>query len=107
MGEAVEVQMACSVDAGEVADQWYRRGFSCDVHTDPAGKEWAECVHDNDELIMVVEGDVELRFKDESHRLRPGVEYLVPACRPHRILNTGNTRCRWLFGYSRDYASTD
>ena len=47
------------VDQAAVERSWRERGFSCGLWVDPPGQVWADYVHDTDELVMVVEGDVE------------------------------------------------
>lgn len=41
----------------KVAQDWKKRGFSCDLWVDPPGRRWEDFVHAVDELVMVVEGD--------------------------------------------------
>jgi len=46
-----------------IARAWRKRDFSCDLWVDPPGQVWADYVHDVDELVMVVEGDVEFEME--------------------------------------------
>jgi quercetin dioxygenase-like cupin family protein len=89
------------VDRDAVASAWRKRGFSCGLWVDPPDQVWADFVHDADELVMVVEGDVELEIEGEKHRPPPGEEVLIPAGASHTVRNLGKTRSRWLYGYRR------
>ena len=41
-------------------------GFGCDVWTDPPGHVWADFVHDVDEIVMLIEGEIEVSFGGED-----------------------------------------
>jgi len=84
-----------------VAESWRARGFSCDLWIDPPGQVWADYVHDVDELVMVVQGEVEFEIDDVVHRPAAGEELLVPARTTHTVRNIGRTESRWLYGYER------
>lgn len=60
------------VDQGSVARSWRERGFSCDLWVDPPGQIWEDYVHETDELVMVVEGEVEFEIDGKVHRPSPG-----------------------------------
>ena len=93
--------MVCSVDRASVAAGWKRRGFSCDLWVDPPGRVWADFVHEVDEVVMVVEGEVEFTIAGVVHRPGLGEELLIPAGALHTVKNTGPTESRWLYGYKR------
>ena len=44
----------------QVAQDWGRRGYSCDVFTNPPGREWNDFVHATNELVIVMEGKLKL-----------------------------------------------
>jgi mannose-6-phosphate isomerase-like protein (cupin superfamily) len=88
-----------SVDQGAVAKDWRARGFSCGLWIDPPGQVWADYVHDVDELVMVVAGDVEFEIDDDVHRPAVGEELLIPARANHTVRNVGGGESRWLYGY--------
>ena len=50
------------IDQSAVRKDWYGRGFSCDIWIDPSGKFWADFVHDTDELLMLIDGEIELEM---------------------------------------------
>jgi len=89
-----------AVDQAAVAARWCARGFSCGLWTDPPGQVWANYVHDVDELVMVVEGEVEFEIEGRCHRPSPGEELLIPARARHTVRNVGRTESRWLYGYA-------
>ena len=73
------------VDRGAVAAAWKARGFGCDL--------WS------DELLMVVEGELEVEMGGRTLHPCPGQEILIPARTVHTVRNVGSGRSRWLFGY--------
>lgn len=93
--------MSTVVDRQAVAADWGARGFSCGLWVDPPGQVWADFVHDTDELVMVVEGEVEFEVEGVVHRPPPGEELLIPAGARHTVRNRSNGRSRWLYGYKR------
>lgn len=89
------------MDRDAIARDWQARGFGCDLWTDPPGQVWADFVHATDELVMLIEGDIELRFAGQVLRPAVGEEVLVPANTPHTVINVGAKRNRWLYGYAK------
>ena len=85
----------------QVRQDWHARGFSCEVWTDVPGQVWADFVHDVDELVMVIDGDVEFEFSGNALRPQPGEELLIPAGASHTVRNVGGQTSHWLFGYRR------
>lgn len=88
-----------SIQTDAVRTSWQSRGFSCDLWVDPPGQEWIDYVHSVDELVMLIEGEIELEM--EGRRFRPalGEEVLIPAHVMHTVRNVGQTTARWLYGY--------
>jgi quercetin dioxygenase-like cupin family protein len=89
------------VDRDAVARAWCERGFSCGLWVDPPGQVWADYVHDADELVMVVEGNVELEIEGNAHRPALGEEVFIPVRARHTVRNLGRGESRWLYGYRR------
>lgn len=87
------------VNIEQVCRQWEARGFSCDIWSDPAGQVWADFVHNVDELVMLLEGEIELEFSSRVIQAEIGEEVLIPACVSHTVRNIGNNQNRWLYGY--------
>ena len=77
--------MPAPVATDVIATDWHERGFSGGLWVDPPGQVWADFVHDTDELVMVVEGEVEFEIGDALHRPEPGEELLIPAGTNHRV----------------------
>jgi mannose-6-phosphate isomerase-like protein (cupin superfamily) len=88
-------------DLSRVQADWNARGFSCDIWTDPPGQVWANFVHATDELVMPIEGEVEIEM--QGRRLRPevGEEVFIPAGVSHTVRNPGSVTSRWYYGYRR------
>ncbi len=82
-----------------VEAEWGTRGFTCELWVDRPGKEWKDFMHNVDELLMAVEGEIELDMNGKTLRPQLGEEILIPAGVSHSVRNTGKTTARWLFGY--------
>lgn len=87
------------INLEQVCQQWADRGFSCDIWSDPAGQVWANFVHSTDELVMLLDGEIELEFSARVIRAEIGEEILIPAGVSHTVRNVGTGRNRWLYGY--------
>jgi len=85
-----------------VPNDWKARGFSCDIWTDPPGQVWTDYVHDTDELVMLIEGELELTFSGVTRRAAIGEEVLIPAGVTHTVRNVGTATNRWYYGYRRN-----
>jgi len=90
-----------AMDQKTVAADWGKRGFGCDIWTDPPGRVWADFVHETDELVMLIEGQIELSFQGKTICPRVGEEILIPAGESHTVSNIGQTTNRWFYGYKR------
>lgn len=84
-----------------ISHDWRRRGFGCDTWTDPSGQVWPDFIHETDELVLLLEGDIELQFNGQTLQPAIGVEVLIPAGVSHTVINIGNTTNRWLYGYKK------
>ncbi|MGA8055059.1 MAG: cupin domain-containing protein [Burkholderiales bacterium] len=87
------------ISMSEVRACWHDRGFSCDLWVDPPGQVWADFVHEVDELVMPIEGSIELEFGGKVFRPRLGEELAIPANAVHTVRSVGGTIARWLYGY--------
>lgn len=90
------------IDDAAIRHDWARRGFSCGIWTDPPGQVWADYVHDTDELVMLIEGEIEVSFLGQTLRPAVGQEVFIPARAPHTVANVGRTVNRWYYGYRRE-----
>jgi len=87
------------MNRANIENQWKSRGFSCDVWTDPPGQEWIDYVHSVDELLMLMEGELEMEMQGRRFRPKLGEEVFIPAGASHTVRNVGGTTARWLYGY--------
>ena len=78
---------------------WAARGFSCGLWVDPPGQRWEDFVHDTDEIVSVLEGEMEFEIEGEVRHPGPGEELLIPAGALHSARNVGSTTARWYYGY--------
>ncbi len=87
------------LDRTKIAEEWEARSFSCGLWVDPPGQVWEDYVHSTDELLMLMEGALELEMQGKI--LHPGIgeELLIPAHTSHTVRNIGGTTARWLYGY--------
>jgi mannose-6-phosphate isomerase-like protein (cupin superfamily) len=85
-----------------IETEWRARGFSCGLWTDPPGQKWIDYVHETDELLMVLEGELELTMQGRKIRPQLGEEVLIPARTKHTVRNVGKTQNRWLYGYKKN-----
>jgi mannose-6-phosphate isomerase-like protein (cupin superfamily) len=101
IGNAKGSAAATQSTRDRVARGWRRRGFSCDLWVDPPGQVWEDYAHQTDELLMVLEGELQVEF--QGHRLSPAIgdEVLIPAKVTHTVRNIGKVTARWLYGYQR------
>ncbi len=88
-----------SLGLEKVKENWARRGFSCDIWVDSPGQEWRDFVHPVDELVMLLEGEIELEFLGNTLRPPVGEEILIPAGAAHTVRNVGGITNRWYYGY--------
>lgn len=91
--------LAARVDRATVARDWEERGFSCGLWTDPPGQRWEDFVHETDELVMLVSGELEMEIDGRTVVPSVGEEVLIPARARHSVRNTGTGTARWLYGY--------
>lgn len=89
------------VNTEDIAKDWRARGFSCDLWVDPPGQRWEDFVHNTDELVVVVEGEVEFEIGGVTSRPGTGEEIFIPAGELHSVHNVGNTTAKWLYGYGK------
>ena len=82
-----------------IAEDWAKRGYSCSMRTDVPGQQWENFIHATDEIVVVLEGSMEIEVEGEVHRPSVGGEVLIPAGSLHSVRNIGTTETRWLYGY--------
>jgi len=87
------------IDQKQIAADWKARGFSCGLWVDPPGQVWEDYVHSTNELLMLMEGALELEMRGKILHPVIGEEVLIPANTSHTVRNIGGTTVRWLYGY--------
>ena len=85
----------------EIRADWARRGYTFEYWIDPPGQIWRDFEHEVAELVMLVEGQIEIEFSGKSVRPGVGDEVLIPAHTRHTVTNIDNAPNRWCFGYQR------
>ena len=88
-------------DTASVKHDWQTRGYSCDVWTDPPGQAWRGFVHDTDELLMLIDGEIEVHLGGRVFRPAIGEEIFIPAGQAHTVINIGSTTNHWFYGYRK------
>ncbi len=88
-----------TIDQENIARDWKARGYSCDMWVDPPGQCWEDFVHNTDELVLVLEGQVEFEIDGEIHHPGIGQELFIPARTSHSVRNIGHSTAKWLYGY--------
>jgi quercetin dioxygenase-like cupin family protein len=87
------------LDRNQVAQDWRKRGYSCDVFIDPPGREWNDFVHATNELVAVMAGKLKLTIGGESINAEPGDEVFIPKGVCHSVKNVSASATHWLYGY--------
>jgi quercetin dioxygenase-like cupin family protein len=82
-----------------VAQDWARRGYTCELFIDPPGREWKDFVHATNELVTVVEGRLRMSVGETTCEAGPGDEVFIPRHTRHSVKNIHGGTTRWLFGY--------
>ena len=85
-----------------VRENWRNRGFSCDIWIDPPGKVWANFVHGTDEILMLIDGEIELEMDGEILHPEIGDEILIPEGMNHTVRNIGLVTNHWFYGYKNN-----
>jgi quercetin dioxygenase-like cupin family protein len=87
------------VEIETVRKDWRQRGFSCDIWVDPPGQCWEDFVHSGDELLMLIEGELEMEMDGRCWSLEVGEEVFIPSGILHSVRNNSKNTSRWLYGY--------
>ena len=91
--------MSSKMALSDIEKDWGARGYSCAIWTDPPGQVWRDYVHATDELLMLIEGEIELAFQGKILHPTVGEEVFIPAGVSHTVRNSGKTRNQWYYGY--------
>ena len=74
---------------------WAVRAYSFGIFKDHHGKVWADFVHRTDELIVLAEGEIEIKIEGKSEQSTIGREVIIPANVIHTVSNVGKTNNVW------------
>ena len=88
-----------NIDQNTIRKDWNSRGFSCDIWIDPPGKVWANFIHRSDELLMLIDGEIELEMDGKILHPEIGEELLISAGMNHTVRNIGLVTNHWFYGY--------
>lgn len=83
----------------QISNDWGERGYSCELFTDPPGREWNDFVHATNELVTVIVGTLRLTIGDAQVIAEPGDEVFIPRGVVHSVKNTASCTTHWLYGY--------
>ena len=89
------------VDTSIIKQDWQTRGYSSEIWTDPPGQVWQDYIHGVDELLMLIDGEIEVHLGGQVLRPAIGEEIFIPANEPHTVINIGSTTNYWLYGYKQ------
>ena len=81
----------------EIKEDWNSRGYSFGIFKDPPCQVWSDFVHETDELVVLVEGEIE----GKSQVPPIGKEVFIPAKAKHTVRNVGKTNNAWYYGYKK------
>ena len=87
------------VDHGEVSRAWSEQGCNCVTRADPPGQDWRDVAHGSDEVLVVIEGGLEVEMHGVRYALQPGDEMFIPREAPYRIRNAAMQETRWFHGH--------
>ena len=85
----------------QIRKNWESRGYSFGIFKDPPGQVWADFVHRTDELVVLVEGEIEIEIEGKSQQPQIGDEVFIPASAIHTVRNIGKTNNVWYYGYKK------
>jgi len=94
-------QASTEIHEKRLAEDWAKRGFSCDLWIDPRGQRREDFVLDTDEIVLVVEGKMEFEVEGQVQYPKAGQELLIPAGAYHFARNVSPSTARWFYGYRR------
>ena len=83
----------------KIRENWESRGYSFGIFKDSPGQVWADFVHRTDELVVLVEGEIEIEIEGNSQQPQIGDEVFIPANAIHTVRNIGKTNNVWYYGY--------
>ena len=86
-------------EAGHDMEERLRaRGFEPTRWTDPPGTIREQSVHEHDEILVVLNGSVEIDLGGLTRIPEVGEEVFIPALTVHTLRNVGDTDAVWIAG---------
>ena len=80
-----------TMNPDQIKQDWNSRGYSFGVFRDPPGQVWAAFLHKTDELVVLIEGEIEVEIEGKAERPKIGEEVFIPANAVHTVRNVGLT----------------
>ena len=62
-----------------IKQYWHSRGYSFSAFHEPPSQVWADFVHRTDELVVLVEGEIEVEIEGKAERFQIGEMVFIPA----------------------------
>ncbi len=92
----------------EIKNAWQKKGFKCEISITPPGESWSSDGHETDEVIIPLEGELELSLQGKTFRSTIGEEIIIPAGEPHTFKSVGKVASRvyWIYGYEHEEGVT-
>ena len=82
-------------DCTSIKADWNSRGYSFGVFRNPPGRVWSDFVHRIDELVVLVEGEIEVEIEGKVQRPQIGEEVYIPANAVHTVRNVVRSNNVW------------
>ena len=83
----------------KIRNDWESRVYSFGIFKDRPWQVWKDFVHKNDELVLLVDGKIEIETEGESYQPQIGEEVFIPANAIHTVRNIGKKNCLWYYRY--------
>ena len=67
------------MDSDQIKQDWNSRGYSFGVFRDPPVQVLTDFVHQSDELVVLAEGEIEMKIEGKAERFQIGGMVFIPA----------------------------
>ena len=67
------------MNSDHIKRDWHSRGYSFGVFRDPPGQVWADFVHQTHDLVVLAEGEIEVKIEGKAERFQIGEMVFIPA----------------------------
>ncbi len=85
-----------NIDSSELRKLLNQKGLSAMPWEDAAGTIYSEHWHNEDEIIVVLDGSMKFIIQGAEYLVEAGDELVLPAGTRHEAVNTGRSRVRYL-----------